>query len=139
MQSNWLIDRLAFLSKVWKTRSDADLQKAVDATNANPGASGRIATFVKVIFAENECYGADKTNLWKITGSSGGVGHFITDDQMFSPRGETCRLIQADLNARARLICPVAGTGHPNSFGAKKYADAILEKLSSILAEQARK
>ncbi|HZI48237.1 MAG TPA: SGNH/GDSL hydrolase family protein [Pyrinomonadaceae bacterium] len=131
MRSNWLVDRLAQLSDVWKTRSDADLQAAVDAVNAN----ARTATFVKVVFADDECYAANKTNLWKITGSSGGVGNLITDDQMFSQRGETCRLIQADLKGTARLICPVAGTGHPNSFGSKKYAAAILEKLSTILSK----
>lgn len=136
-RSDWLIDRLAKLSDVWKTRSDADLQAAVDAVNAGSGRP--TATFVKVTFADNECYAAEKTNLWKITGSSGGVGHFITNDQMFSQRGETCRLIDADLNARARLICPVAGTGHPNTAGSQKYADAIFEKLPGILAAQARR
>ena len=135
MRSNWLIDRLAQLSDVWKTRSDADLQAAVNAVNVNASAIRPTATFVKVVFADDECYAASKTNLWKITGSSGGVGNFKTDDQMFSQRGETCRLIQADLKGNARLICPVAGTGHPNSFGSKKYADAILEKLSTILSK----
>ena len=135
MRSNWLIDRLAQLSNVWKTRSDADLQAAVDAVNGSASAGRPTATFVKVVFADDECYAANKTNLWKVTGSSGGIGHLISDDQMFSQRGETCRLIQADLKGNARIICPVAGTGHPNSFGSKKYADAILEKLSPILAK----
>jgi lysophospholipase L1-like esterase len=134
MRSNWLIDHLAELSRVWKTRSDADLQAAVDAVNAS--VTRRIATFVEVPFADDECFGADKTNLWKITANG---GHLITDDQMFSQRGEICPLIEADLNARAKLICPVAGTGHPNTFGSKKYAKAILEKLSTTFPEITRK
>jgi hypothetical protein len=138
MQSDWLIDRLAQLSSVWKTRSDADLQAAVDAVNSSANSPRRTATFVKVTFADDECYAAHNTNLWEITGSSGGAGHFVTDDQMFSQRGKTCELIQANLNARTQLICPIAGTGHPNSVGSKKYADAILDTLSTILPEQAR-
>ena len=137
MRSNWLIDKLALLSDLWKTTSDADLQAAVDAANAatnckqTTGPASK-AIFVKVNFSPDECYAASKTNLWQITGSSGSVGHLITDDQMFKERGNICRLVKSDLNSRARLICPVAGTGHPNSHGAIKYADAILQKLTTL-------
>ena len=135
-QSNWLIDRLALLSDVWKRTSDRDLEEAVNRINSRneslPGPAGR-AVFVKVNFLPEECYGASNTHLWQITGSSGGIGNFVTDDQMFSQRAETCRLVAADLNSRAKLVCPIAGTGHPNKFGSQKYADAITAKLKCLL------
>lgn len=137
MQSNWLIDRLTTLSDVWKRTSDADLEAAVNRINSRseplPGPRTR-ALFVKVNFLPEECYGASNTHLWKITGSGGGLGNFVTDDQMFSQRAETCRLVAADLNSRAKLICPIAGTGHPNVLGSQKYADAITDKLKCLLA-----
>jgi lysophospholipase L1-like esterase len=122
---NWLLDRLTSLSDQWKRSSDADLEAA-----AKTVARG---IFAKIEFSPDECYAANNTNLWRITGSGGGLGNLVTDDQLFLPRQETCRLVRPDLNSQARLICPVAGTGHPNVKGARKYADAITNKLKGIL------
>ena len=127
-QPDFVIRRLSHLSDHWKTTSDADLQAAVNAVNAGPTAPR--AYFAKVDFQPDECYAAgERTGLWKITGSGGGVGNLITDDEMFVPRQETCRLATAELKGFGKLICRAAGTGHPNPRGAQKYADAIIQKL----------
>jgi len=124
-QPDWLIGRLTRLSTHWKTVSDRDLQAAVDAVNVSP--TGPKTYLAKVIFTDEECYAAKETNFWKITSIEG--GKLITDDEMFVPRQETCELAKADLNALGRLICPAAGTGHPNIKGADKYAGAIMQQL----------
>jgi hypothetical protein len=135
-QSNWLISRLTSLSNHWKSVSDTDLQAAVDAVNAS--STGPKAYLAKVVFADEECYAAKETNLWKITGGGGGIGDLITDDEMYLPRKETCQLAAADLNVFGRLICPAAGTGHPNMKGAAKYEEAIIRQLrdSSVLGRR---
>jgi len=132
-QPNWLIQTLTRLSNHWKSVSDTDLQAAVDAVNTS--STGSKAYLAKVVFTDEECYAAKGTNLWKLMGSEGGL---ITDDEMFVPRKETCQLAAADLNAFGRLICPAAGTGHPNVKGAEKYADAIIQRLrdSSVLGRR---
>jgi hypothetical protein len=127
-EPNWLIRRLSLLSSLWKSVSDADLQAAVDEVTSSLRGGKRVL-FAKVDFQPEECYAAAQTNFWKVTGSSGGLGDLITDDSMFVPRKEICRLAAADLNSLGRLICPVAGTGHPNERGAQKYTVAILQKL----------
>ena len=124
-QVDWVIRQLSVLSNHWKAVSDADLQAAVNTVN-----SGQPPVyFVKVDFLPEECYAGEHTNLWKITGSGGGIGNLKTDDEMFDQRQETCRLAAADLKGFGRLICPAAGTGHPNIKGAEKYADAIIQQL----------
>jgi hypothetical protein len=138
IRSNWLIDRLTVLSEVWKRTSDADLQRAVNELNAAEKlrkTAGRTAqgVFVKVDFSPEECYGASKINLWRITGTAGGIGNFVTDDEMFSQRGNTCRVVGSSLNARAKVVCPIAGTGHPNVLGASKYAEAIMQQVGVLL------
>ena len=126
-QPPWLIRQLSLLSNHWKSVSDSDLQAAVDVINTN--SAGPKAYLAKVVFSDEECYAAKGTNLWKITGSGGGLGNLLTDDEMFVARQETCRLAAADLKGVGRLICPAAGTGHPNVKGAEKYADAIIQQL----------
>jgi hypothetical protein len=125
VRPNWLIDRLTSLSDQWKRSSDADLAAASKTVKRG--------VFVGIEFSPDECYAASNSSLWQVTGSSGGIGNFISDDQMFLPRQETCRLVRPDLKSQAKLICPVAGTGHPNVKGAKKYADAIMKKLQEVL------
>ena len=127
-QPPWLIRELSRLSNHWKLVSDSDLQAAV-AINKN--SAGPKAYLAKVAFSDEECYAANETNLWKITGSGGGIGNLMTDDEMFAARQETCRLAAADLKGFGKLICPAAGTGHPNVKGAEKYADAIMQQLSN--------
>jgi lysophospholipase L1-like esterase len=128
-QPPWLVRRLALLSNHWKSVSDNDLQAAVDAINTN--STGPKTYLARVVFADEECYAAKETHLWKITGSGGGFGNLTTDDEMFAPRQETCRLAAADLKGFGKLICPAAGTGHPNVKGAEKYAAAIMQQLRS--------
>ena len=125
-QPNWLTRRLSQLSDHWKLMSDTHLQAAVDVVNKDKPPK---VFFVKVDFLPEECYAADRTKFWQITGSGGGVGNLISDDEMFDPRQETCRLAAPDLSSFGKLKCPVAGTGHPNKEGAQKYADAIIQKL----------
>ena len=127
-QPDWLIRRLAQLSDRWKTASDADLRTAVNSVNT--GSTTPTAFLATVDFQPEDCYAAGKeTSLWQITGSGGGVGNLITDDEMFDQRQKTCRLAAADLNGFGKLICPAAGTGHPNLKGAQKYAEEIIKKL----------
>ena len=125
---NWLIDRLTSLSDQWKRSSDADLEAAAKTVKRG--------IFVGVEFSPDECYAANNSSLWQVTGSSGGIGNLITDDQMFLPRQETCRLVRPELKSQDRLTCPVAGTGHPNVKGAKKYVDAIMKKLQEVLLKE---
>ena len=127
-QPDWLIRRLAQLSDRWKTASDADLRTAVNSVNA--GSTTPTAFLATVDFQPEDCYAAGReTSLWQITGSGGGVGNLITDDEMFDQRQKTCRLAAAELNGFGKLICPAAGTGHPNLKGAQKYAEEIIKKL----------
>ena len=133
-QVAWVIRRLARLSDHWKTVSDGDLQAAVNTVNSVTPP----VYFVAVDFRPKECYAAAETSLWKITGSGGGIGNLITDDEMFVQRQETCRVAAANVKGVERLTCSAAGTGHPNVKGAEKYANAIMQQLrkASVLVRR---
>jgi lysophospholipase L1-like esterase len=136
-----LFDPLNCLSTTWKERSDFYLDAAVNDLNqthtappqgGTPGCNR--AVFVKVEFAPNECYNAGPDSaLWRITGPNPkpSKSHLLTDDLMFDARQPQC--LANHLNLQDQQTCEVAGTGHPNVKGAKKYADAIMAKLSQCL------
>lgn len=156
---SWIMRRLAELSSEWYAASDANLQRAADEVNAkiaarpelqmsaarraaNPLAAAMSATegrrvfFVPIRFNEDESYAAPSTHFWKITGRnpdfSGDpkVSRLITDDHQFKNRQPQC--FQPKLNAIARQVCQIAGTGHPNVLGSKRYAESIMGKLREI-------
>ncbi|HEY0169566.1 MAG TPA: hypothetical protein VGB98_00835 [Pyrinomonadaceae bacterium] len=156
---SWILRRLAELSSEWYAASDENLQRAADEVNAkiagrpelqlsaarrtaNPLASRMAAAesrrvfFVRVPFTEDESYAAPSTHLWRITGRNPDfqgdpkVSRFITDDHQFEARQPQC--FQPKLNAIALQSCQIAGTGHPNVLGARRYSESIMAKLREI-------
>jgi len=156
---SWIMRRLAELSAEWYAASDANLQRATDEVNAEiaarpelqlsdarrtanmlaaemPAAEGRRVFFVPIKFEEEEAYAAPSTRFWKITGRNPDfegdpkVSRFITDDHQFKTRQPQC--FQPKFNAFALQACQIAGTGHPNVSGARRYAESIMGRLREI-------
>lgn len=155
----WILRRLAELSAEWYAASDENLQRAADAVNAEvaerpelrlsaarraanplaagmPAREGRRIFFVRVRFEEEEAYAAPSTRFWRITGHNPDfegdpkVSRLITDDHQFKTRQPQC--FQPTLDAIPLQTCQVAGTGHPNVLGARRYAESIMRKLREI-------
>jgi hypothetical protein len=156
----WLQERLAELSSEWYRASTENLQRATDQANAEvagrpelqlsdarrsanplaalmPPSERRRVFFAPVKFEDDQAYAAPRTRFWKITGSNPNPGtdpdasRLITDDHQFAARQWQC--LQPKYKQRLLLqICQVAGVGHPNTLGARMYADAILSTLRQL-------
>lgn len=156
----WLHERLAELSSEWYRSSNESLQWATDQVNAQvagrpelqlsaarrsanplaarlPPAEGRRVFFAPVEFDDDEAYAAPRTRFWKVTGSNPTPGadphasRLLTDDHQFTARQWRCA--QANFPHPVQLqACQVAGVGHPNVSGAKKYADAIMATVRRL-------
>jgi hypothetical protein len=134
---DWFLKRQAALSALWYRESDRNLQRAVDEANAadakrRGGAAGAKprAYFAHVPFAPDESYAAPNAALWRIVGSAPGGG-FRSNDQMYEARQPQCEAYEPD--PFRRLVCKVAGTGHPNLRGEAKYTEAILARAREAL------
>ena len=133
-----LIKTLSSLSTLWLDDSNRYLQQAVDALNEkhplNPasGNDKRRAFFVRAPFGSKNAYAAPETYLWQIVlGET--AGNYKSNDVFYQLREQVCNCKHIRLEGFSLRKCFIAGAGHPNIDGARKYAEAIRAELAGVL------
>jgi hypothetical protein len=117
-------------SRIWFEESNKQLQRAVD--DFNRAASRRRAVFVRSPLTEDNAVEAPNTMLFRM------LKNGIPEDPMFQDRKADCNQALPELKRSTGLdypirFCEVAGVGHPNPTGGRKYADAIISALPTVL------
>ncbi|HEX8369898.1 MAG TPA: SGNH/GDSL hydrolase family protein [Pyrinomonadaceae bacterium] len=133
-----MIKTLSALSDVWQSESNRYLQQAVDNLNEKyplapaAGDDKRRAIFVKPHFRSQNAYAAPETYLWQVV--LGEVpGNYKSNDEFYKLREQVCNCKRIRLEGFSLTKCFIAGTGHPNIAGAKKYAEAIEQEFGEVL------
>ena len=147
---------LIAVSRTWYQASNAALGDAVDKVTAElvtKGSRQRVL-FVEIPFPPEFSFNAPETRLWGFDASflrkllavlTLGRVTLKTNDEQQRQRIASCNeRYQKPANEKAnqkgereyrRLLCRYASLGHPNRKGSAIYADAIVGKLKSLIAE----
>jgi len=140
MMNNGLMRKLYFQkvgnraiarSRLWLEESNKNIQAAVD--DFNKRYSTPRAVFVRSPLTEENSVEAPNTLLFRM--GNGG----IPEDPVFPERKADCDAALPELKRSTGLVypvrfCEVAGVGHPNPVGSRKYADAVISVLSPVVA-----
>jgi lysophospholipase L1-like esterase len=151
-----LRERLIAVSRTWYQTSNATLGDAVDKVTAElvtKGSRQRVL-FVEIPFPPEYSFNAPETRLWGFNASFlrkllavltlGRVTLKTNDEQQHQrvascneqykrPASETAG--ERGTREMRRMLCRYASLGHPNRKGSAIYADAIVGKLKSLIAE----
>jgi lysophospholipase L1-like esterase len=151
-----LRENLIAVSRTWYQASNAALGDAVDKVAAELAAKGsrQRVLFVEIPFPPEFSFNAPETRLWSFNASflrkllavlTLGRVTLQTNDEQQHQRVESCNeLYKKPANEKPnqrgereyrRLLCRYASLGHPNRKGSAIYADAIVGKLKSLIAE----
>jgi lysophospholipase L1-like esterase len=151
-----LRERLIAVSRTWYQASNAALGDAVDKVAAELAAkgSGQRILFVEIPFPPEFSFNAPDTRLWSFNASflrkllavlTLGWVTLKTNDEQQHQRVASCNeLYKKPANEKPnqrgereyrRMLCRYASLGHPNRKGSAIYADAIVSKLKSLIAE----
>ena len=120
-------------SRLWFEESSRQIESAVD--DFNRQFDRRRAVFVGSPLTEDNAVEAPNTLLFKM-GKRG-----ISEDPMYAERKADCDAALPELKRSTGIefpirFCEVAGVGHPNPTGSRKYADAVIAALPAILLRQ---
>jgi lysophospholipase L1-like esterase len=133
-----LVKTLSFLSTLWLDESNRYLQQAVNDLNekyplySSTGVDRRRAIFVKAPFGSKNAYAAPETYLWQVV--LGDVpGNYKTNDVFYQLREQVCSCKHIRLEGFSLRKCFIAGAGHPNIDGARRYAEAIRQEFAGVL------
>src|SRR5260370_24807014 len=151
-----LRERLIAVSRTWYQASNAALGDAVDKVTselATKGSRQRVL-FVEIPFAPEFSFNAPETRLWSFNASflrkllavlTLGRVTLKTNDEKLSQHVVSCneryqkpakeKPKQRGEREYRRMLCRYASLGHPNRKGSAIYADAIVGKLKSLIAE----
>jgi lysophospholipase L1-like esterase len=151
-----LRESLIAVSRTWYQASNAALGDAVDKVTAELAAKGsrQQVLFVQIPFPPEFSFNAPETRLWSFNASflrkllavlTLGRVTLKTNDEQQRQRVASCnKRYQKPANEQPnqkgereyrRLLCRYASLGHPNRKGSAIYADAIVGKLKSLIAE----
>jgi lysophospholipase L1-like esterase len=151
-----LRENLIAVSRTWYQASNAALGDAVDKVAAELAAKGspQRVLFVEIPFPPEFSFNATDTRLWSFNASflrkllavlTLGRVTLQTNDEQQHQRVESCNELykkpaiekpnQRGEREYRRLLCRYASLGHPNRKGSAIYADAIVGKLKSLIAE----
>jgi hypothetical protein len=116
-------------SRLWLEESNMQLASAVDDFNRQLGRTR--AVFVRSPLTEDNSVEAPNTMLFRM------LKNGVPEDPMFQERKVDCNQALTELKRSTGLdypirFCEVAGVGHPNPAGARKYAEAINEILTPL-------
>ena len=147
---------LIAVSRTWYQASNAALGDAVDKVTAELAAksSRQRVLFVEIPFPPEYSFNAPETRLWGFNASflrkllavlTLGRVTLKTNDEQQHQRVASCnerykkpaneQSNQKGEREYRRLLCRYASLGHPNRKGSAIYADAIVGKLKSLIAE----
>jgi lysophospholipase L1-like esterase len=118
LDENLIFDRIVKNAALFYETSTSALQGAVDAANA--AAPGRVA-FAAPAFTDDNAALAPDPWLFGIKGD------LSPEDPVAAARRASCNTCLDDFLRREQ--CYRASAGHPNTIGARKFADAILAAL----------
>jgi hypothetical protein len=123
-------DKAIRRSRLWFEISNAELRSAVD--DFNKLFNRPRAVFVQSPLTEENAVEAPNTMLFRM------LKNGVPEDPLFRERKVDCEQALPELKRTTGLdypvrYCEVAGVGHPNPTGARKYADAIILALRPIL------
>jgi len=151
-----LRESLIAVSRTWYQASNAALGDAVDKVTAELATKGsrQRVLFVEIPFAPEFSFNAPETRLWSFNASllrkllavlTLGRVTLKTNDEKLRQRVVSCNeRYQKPANEKPnqrgereyrRMLCRYASLGHPNRKGSAIYADAIVGKLKSLIAE----
>ena len=151
-----LRESLIAVSRTWYQASNAALGDAVDKVTAEMVTKGsrQRVLFVEIPFPPEFSFNAPETRLWGFNASflrkllavlTLGRVTLATNDEQQRQRVASCNeRYQKPANEQPnqkgereyrRLLCRYASLGHPNRRGSAIYADAIVGKLKSLIAE----
>jgi hypothetical protein len=127
-------DRAIERSRLWFEESSKQLMSAVN--DFNKQFERPRAVFVRSPLTEEHSVEAPDTMLFRM-GNKG-----IPEDPMFLEREADCNKALPELKRTTGLeyplrFCEVAGVGHPNPEGARRYAEAVVAALPSVLTGSA--
>jgi len=151
-----LRESLIAVSRTWYQASNSALGDAVDKVAAElvtKGSRQRVL-FVEIPFPPEYSFNAPETRLWGFNASflrkllavlTLGRVTLKTNDERQRQRVASCNeqykrpasetANQRGERERRRLLCRYASLGHPNRKGSAIYAEAIVGKLKSLIAE----
>jgi len=151
-----LRDNLIAVSRTWYQASNAALGDAVANVTAElvtKGSRQRVV-FVEIPFPPEFSFNAPETRLWGFNASflrkllavlTLGRVTLKTNDERQRQRVASCNAqyqrpasetdSQKGAREMRRMLCRYASLGHPNRKGSAIYADAIVGKLKSLIAE----
>jgi hypothetical protein len=123
-------DKAGRRSRLWFEISNAALQSTVD--DFNKQFDRPRAVFARSPLTEENAVEAPNTMLFRM------LKHGKPEDPMFLERKTDCDQALPELKRSTGLdypvrFCEVAGVGHPNPIGARKYADAIVAALPAVI------
>ena len=133
-----LIKTLTSLSTIWFDESNRYLQQSVNDLNEkyplNPvaGNDPRRAIFVRAPFGSKNAYAAPETYLWQVVLGEA-PGNYKSNDVFYQLREQVCSCKHIRLEGFSLKKCFIAGAGHPNIDGARKYAEAIRQEFAEAL------
>jgi len=151
-----LRESLIAVSRTWYQTSNAALRDAVDKVTAELATKGsrQRVLFVEIPFPPEFSFNAPETRLWGFNASflrkllavlTLGRVTLKTNDEKLRQRVASCNeRYQKPANEKPnqrgereyrRMLCRYASLGHPNRKGSAIYADAIVGKLKSLIAE----
>ncbi len=151
-----LRESLIAVSRTWYQTSNAALRDAVDKVTAELATKGsrQRVLFVEIPFPPEFSFNAPETRLWGFNASflrkllavlTLGRVTLKTNDEKLRQRVVSCNeRYQKPANEKPnqrgereyrRMLCRYASLGHPNRKGSAIYADAIVGKLKSLIAE----
>jgi lysophospholipase L1-like esterase len=151
-----LRENLIAVSRTWYQASNATLGDAVEKVTAELAAKGsrQRVLFVEIPFPPEFSFNAPETRLWGFNASflrkllavlTLGRVTLKTNDEQQRQRIASCKeRYQKPPNEQPNqkgereyrlLLCRYASLGHPNRKGSAIYADAIVGKLKSLIAE----
>ncbi len=151
-----LRENLIAVSRTWYQASNAALSDAVEKVTAElvtKGSRQRVL-FVEIPFPPEYSFNAPETRLWGFNASflrkllavlTLGRVTLPTNDEQQRQRVASCNEqykrpasetdSQKGTREMRRMLCRYASLGHPNRKGSAIYADAIVGKLKSLIAE----
>ena len=151
-----LRENLIAVSRTWYQASNAALGDAVEKVTAELAAKGsrQRVLFVEIPFPPEYSFNAPETRLWGFNASflrkllavlTLGRVTLQTNDEQQRQRVASCNEqyqrpasetdSQKGTREMRRMLCRYASLGHPNRKGSAIYADAIVGKLKSLIAE----
>ena len=122
--------KIARRSRIWVKESNREMREAIAKVNAKFDQPKVL--FVESPITEENCYGTKNSLLWETDKDN------LPGDERYGERKTMCPKLFGELKYQhygklSIRMCELAAIGHPNVEGAKAFAEAIKNRLKTIL------